>query len=152
MSQNFRQAAIAALYETIYIPDTMRLRLLLQTIEDDEQSGKGQFVRKLSINLGMCWGKISKQRSPEVCDQLYRLLNKTESLELLSLDLRECTNCCFRIIGPEQYAANGANGKKLSIYCVSFTTWPLPGSSVSLWGLYQSPMHLLFASQNKNIY
>lgn len=123
------QGAIPVLYETIYIPNTLRLGRLLHTFENHRRPEKRQHVRKLFVNLRMCFGGISEHGSPEVCDQLYRLLNKTVDLKLLSLDLRECDHfMCYPTISPASFAANGANGKKLSMNCMSFTTWPLSRS------------------------
>lgn len=120
VSRRLYQGTVRDLYQVIHIPDTIRLRLFLKTIES--QPGIAKFVHRLSVNLAMCWGRISENETRKLCEQLYRVLNATTRLQLLSLDLRECTNC-FRNSGLESFAVNGSNGTAHALELHSFSTW-----------------------------
>lgn len=126
VSPSLCPTAARSLYETVHVTDTNHLELFLNTVES--QPELGQLVRKLFVNLKICW-RTSKVGSWYVCDQLYRVLNATTSLQLLSLDLQECTDC-FRNSSPADIAAGGPNGKTQPRNCISPTPWTLSASSV----------------------
>lgn len=139
--------AARTLYEVVDISSIRRLGHFLRTIES--QPNKGNDVHKLFVNLRVCFNSKDNQLgSLKLCDLLYRVLNTTKNLQLLSLDLQECPHfMCYRNSSPASFAVNGANGKKLSMNCMSFTTWPLSRSSLSLWGLSNFSVWLPLASQ-----
>lgn len=120
VSSRLYRGVVRDLYQVIHIPDTIRLRLFLKTIES--QPEKAQFVHKLSVNLAMCWNRISETERRKLCEQLYRVLNTTTGLQLLSLDLQECTSC-FRNSSPESFAVNGSNGMRHAHELHSLSTW-----------------------------
>lgn len=119
--------AALTLYEVIEISSLRRLDLFLRTVESRPQ--RGCCVRKLSVKLRLCF--VSGRRRLEVCDQLYRLLNATKCLKLLSLDLQEC-NSCFQISSPGDIAAGGPSGKTQPLDRISPITCTPPGSSAWL--------------------
>lgn len=104
VSKRLCPIAARALYESVHIAETKHLGLFFRTVESLPEIG--QLVRKLSVNLGLCWRKVS--RRVKVCDQLYEVLKTTTRLQSLSLDLQECTDC-FRIVLPED--AGRSHGK-----------------------------------------
>lgn len=118
------------LYEAVHIAGTKQLKLFFNTVESKPQ--RGQLVRKLFVNLGICWPR-SAVPSQVICDRLYKVLKTTMRLQWLSLDLQECTGReCIRMSGPEDYAPGGSNGTGTTqpMNCISPTTRTLSGSSV----------------------
>lgn len=127
VSRRLCPAAARSLYEVVHITKVAQLELFFNTVES--QPELGQLVRKLSVNLRICWRDISKAGRVKICDQLYRVLNATTKLRSLSLELEECTDC-FRNSGPEDIAAGGPSGKTQPMNCISPTPQTLSWSSV----------------------
>lgn len=125
VSRRLCPIAARALYESVHIAETKHLGLFFRTVES--LPDLGQLVRKLFVNLGLCWRKDS--RRVKVCDQLYEVLRTTTRLQSLSLDLQECTDC-FRIVRPEDIAAGRSPGKTQPMNCISPTAWKLSRSPV----------------------
>lgn len=110
VSKKIRDVAMGHLYEVTTISSPKSLQRVHETFRSEPQVA--QSVRELSVDFEVCWDNIPKDLKRELCGYLFQILTKTTGLQRLSLDLRECT-CCFRNCGPEDFAANGANGKKL---------------------------------------
>lgn len=132
VSQKLCPIAARFLYETVHIAGTNQLKLFFNTVESQPQLG--QLVRKLFVNLGICWPR-SAVPSWVICGQLYKVLKTTMRLQWLSLDLQECTGReCIQVSGPEDFAPGGSNGTGTTqpMNCISPTTRTLSGSSVYL--------------------
>lgn len=108
VSKRMRNVAMEQLYRVTTISSLKSLQRVHETFRARPQ--KAQFVREISVDLKVCWDNTPKSLKRELCRYLYQVLSKTTRLQLLSLDLRECT-CCFRNSNPESFAADGANGR-----------------------------------------
>lgn len=113
-----------ALEEVQRITDVKSLQTLCTTVRS--QPGTLKHVRELHVNLRMCWGRTAEGPRSKICRALYQVLHMATGLRLLSLDLEECADC-WRTIGSENFAADGANCKTQPTNCISPMTWSLPG-------------------------
>lgn len=108
VSKRVRNVAMEQFYKVTAISSPKSLQRVHETFRVRPE--KAQFVRELSVDFEVCWDNIPKSLKRDLCRYLYQVLSNTSRLQLLSLDLRECT-CCFRNCGPESFAADGANGR-----------------------------------------